>query len=95
MKKQGKLEIRSLPTLLEQRNALLDEMDALVDKANTETRSMSQEEIQKFNEMKGKIERIDQTLKADQERRDLELEKGKNSSSDNQEEKRALEEANL
>ena len=32
MKKQGKLEIRSLPTLLEQRNALLDEMDALVDK---------------------------------------------------------------
>ena len=42
MKKQGKLEIRSLPTLLEQRNALLDEMDALVDKANTETRSMSQ-----------------------------------------------------
>ena len=95
MKKQGKLEIRSLPTLLEQRNALLDEMDALVDKANTETRSMSQEEIQKFNEMKGKIEQIDQTLKADQERRALELEKGKDSGSDNQEEKRALEEANF
>ena len=74
---------------------MLDEMDALVDKANTETRSMSQEEIQKFNEMKGKIEQIDQTLQADQERRALELEKGKNSGSDNQEEKRALEEANF
>lgn len=87
-----KLEARSLPTLLEQRNDLLDEMDKLVDAANAETRAMNPEETQKFEEMKAKIAQIDVTLKADEERRALDR---KQPASNPQEEQRALEEKNF
>ena len=39
MKKMQRLETRSLPTLLEQRNDLLDEMDALVEKLRSQSKS--------------------------------------------------------
>lgn len=92
MKVMQKLETRSLPSLLEQRNDLLDEMDKLVDAANAETRAMSAEETKKFEEMKEKIAQIDATLKADEERRALDQ---KQPASNPQEEQRALEEKNF
>lgn len=92
MKKMQRLETRSLPTLLEQRNDLLDEMDALVDAANAETRAMNPEETQKFEEMKAKIAQIDATLKADEERRVLDQ---KQPAPDGKEEQRAIEEKNF
>lgn len=92
MKAMQKLETRSLPPLLEQRNDLLDEMDKLVDAANAETRAMNPEETQKFEEMKAKIAQIDATLKADEERRAL----GKKQTVPSGEaEQRALEEKNF
>lgn len=63
------LETRALPPLLEKRNNLLDEMESLTKKANEETRSLNAKEIKRFNEIKEEIESIDETLKAEEEKR--------------------------
>lgn len=64
-----KIEIRSMPTLLEQRNNLLEEMDNLLKKAKEETRSLTDEESKRFDEIKAEIAKIDKTLKAEEEAR--------------------------
>jgi HK97 family phage major capsid protein len=61
-----KLETRSFPTLLEQRNTLLDSMDVLLNKAKTETRAMSEEENTQFEQAKTQVEQIDKTLAAEE-----------------------------
>jgi HK97 family phage major capsid protein len=79
MKKHIKriLETRSLPTLLEQRNTLLDEMDSLVKKAKEETRAFSDDESNRFETIKSEITKIDKTLKAEEEARALESKRTK------------------
>ena len=74
MKKHIKriLETRALPTLLEQRNTLLDEMDGIVNKAKEETRAFSSEESTRFETIKTEIAAIDKTLKAEEEARAFE-----------------------
>lgn len=95
IKKQVKriLETRALPTLLEQRNSLLDEMDNLVNKAKEETRAFSDEESTRFEEIKAEIAKIDKTLKAEEEARAFEKKEEKKPTG--AEEQRALDEANF
>ena len=66
------LETRALPTLMEQRNNLLDEMDNLLNKAKEETRALTDEENNRFETIKKEISQIDNTLKAQEEARSLE-----------------------
>jgi len=63
------IEYRSMPTLVEQRNNLLDEMDGLLNKAKEETRALSDEESNRFEEIKKEIAKIDKTIKAEEEAR--------------------------
>lgn len=83
------IEFRSMPTLLEQRNTLLDEMDGLVAKAKAETRAFSDEESNRFEAIKTEIAKIDKTLNAEEEARSFE--KKKVITDKTEEEKRALE----
>ena len=50
MKTLPTYEIRSMPSLLEQRNNLITEMEGLISKAKTETRSMDETETTRFDE---------------------------------------------
>lgn len=66
------IEYRSMPTLLEQRNNLLDEMENLLKKAKEETRSLNDDELNRYEEIKAEIDKIDKTLKAEEEARSFE-----------------------
>jgi HK97 family phage major capsid protein len=83
------IEFRSMPTLLEQRNTLLDEMDGIVNKAKEETRSFSDDESTRFDAIKVEIAKIDKTLAAEEEARSFE--KTEIKKAETEEEKRALE----
>lgn len=61
-----------MKTLIEKRNALLDEMDGILKKAETETRAFDETESTRFNEIKVEISGIDKTIKAKEESRSLE-----------------------
>lgn len=61
-----------LKKLIEKRNALLEEAEAIVEKAKAETRALSEEELEKFNEVKTEVDEIDKTIKADAKIRSLE-----------------------
>jgi HK97 family phage major capsid protein len=87
------IEVRSMPTLLEQRNNLLEEMDGIVNKAKAETRAFSEEESNRFDAIKKEIGQLDKTIAAEEEARSLETKKPKKV--DGAEEKRALDEANF
>ncbi|WP_238948993.1 phage major capsid protein [Clostridium sp. YIM B02569] len=63
------LETRALPPLMEKRNDLLEEMEALTDKAKEEKRALNVNEINRFNDIKGEIKSIDETLKIEEEQR--------------------------
>ena len=90
MKTLPKLEVRSMPSLLEQRNNLITEMEGLITKAKTETRSMDESETTQFDKIKDEIKQIDKTIQAEQEAAQITAtEKAK---SPEQEEQRALEE---
>lgn len=73
MKKSIKkfIETRSMPTLVEQRNNLLDEMDNLLKGAKEETRALTDEESTRFDEIKGEIAGLDKTISALDEARSL------------------------
>lgn len=81
------LETRSLPTLLEQRNNLLDEMDSILNKVKEETRALTDEESTRFETIKADIAKIDKTLKAEEEARAFDKKENKN-----EEEKRTQDE---
>ncbi|MCJ8008113.1 phage major capsid protein [Lederbergia wuyishanensis] len=66
------IEYRSMPSLLEQRNNLLDEMDGLLKKVKEETRAFTDEENKRFGEIKAEITKIDNTLNAQVEARGFE-----------------------
>lgn len=79
--------------LLEKRNNLLDEMDALIASAKTETRALSDEESTRFDSIKTEISQIDKTLQADEESRSFE--KKEVVKMNQEQETRALEEQNF
>lgn len=63
------IEYRSMPSIVEQRNNLLDEMDGILNKAKEETRAFSDDESKRFEEIKTEIEKIDKTIAAEEEAR--------------------------
>lgn len=72
MKKFRVLETRSMPTFIEQRNNLLDEMEGLLNKVKEETRAFTEKESTRYDEIKKEIEQLDKTIKAEEEARALE-----------------------
>ncbi|GED64343.1 phage major capsid protein [Lysinibacillus fusiformis] len=73
MKKDIKkfIEKRSMPSLVEQRNNLLDEMDNLLKGAKEETRALTDQESNRFDEIKKEIAGLDKTITALDEARSL------------------------
>lgn len=67
-----KIETRSMPTLIEQRNNLLDEMEGLVNVTKEETRAFTEEENARYDEIKSEIGSLDKTIKAEEETRSYE-----------------------
>lgn len=65
------IETRSMPSLVEQRNNLLDEMDNLLKGAKEETRALTEEEATRFDEIKNEIAGLDKTITALDEARSL------------------------
>jgi HK97 family phage major capsid protein len=86
-----KIETRAMPTLLEKRNNLITEMEEMIEKAKTETRSMSDEETTRFDEIKTEISQIDKTISAESEAAIL-GEGAQQAKTPEEEEKRALDE---
>lgn len=84
------LETRALPTLLEQRNNLLDEMEGIVKKSKEETRAFTEDESKRYEEIRNEISQIDKTLAAEEEARSFE--RKETIKNDTEEEKRAFEE---
>ncbi len=58
--------------LLEKRNALIAEMENLVNSANAETRAFTNEELADYESKKNEVTALDKTIKAMQETRDYE-----------------------
>ena len=88
-----KYEIRSMPTLLEQRNNLIQEMEGLISKAKEETRSLEDTEVERFDAIKTEVTKIDKTIQAETEAEKLSAtEKAKTGE---EEEQRALSEEKL
>lgn len=57
--------------LIEKRNAFLDELDGILAKAKVETRAFSDEEVTKVSELKDEIRKIDESIKIEEEVRNL------------------------
>ena len=80
--------------LYEKRAALLDEMDTIIKKAETENRAFSDEEQKSYDEMAAEIARIDKTIKSLEESRSLEdLETGSASGESKESKEKAEERA--
>lgn len=75
IKNKRKLETRALPTIMEQRNNLLEELEGILNKAKEETRSFSEEETKRYEEIKEEIRLLDVTLAAEEELRNLDTKK--------------------
>src|SRR5256885_4780595 len=61
------IETRSMPTLLEQRNNLMTELETLIDTVKSETRALNDTEQSRFNQIKTEIGNIDKTVQAQQQ----------------------------
>lgn len=72
MKQMRKTETRALPTLIEQRNNLIDEMESLLNSAKAETRALTDKESTRYDEIKAEIGRLDKTAAAEEEARSFE-----------------------
>jgi len=91
--KRRVMEFRALPALEEKRNALVEEMETIVNKSKTETRALTDDEQTRFDEIKKEIEGIDKTISADEEIRGFE--KKKPAKKNTEEEQRAIDEENF
>jgi len=79
--------------LLEKRNALLDELDGVLAKAQEEKRAFEDAEISRVKEVKEEIRKIDESIKLEEEVRSLEKMNPVVNEGKNEAEVRALEEA--
>lgn len=88
-----RLELRTIVEkgLEERRNDLIADMEAIVNKADEETRALSTEEVEKYNNLKQEIAEIDETLKIKEEARTLVTRKSKENKDKGQEERTAEE----
>lgn len=84
-----------MKALIEKRNALLDEMEGLVTKAESETRAFNEDENARLDTIKTEIAGIDKTLKTQEELRSMEKFKDTKKKEDPEVEQRALDEENF
>lgn len=77
--------------LLEKKNSLLDELDIILNKAQSEKRAFNDEELKKVAEIKEEVRKIEETVKLQDEVRGLEKTAIKNPEILTKEEARALE----
>jgi HK97 family phage major capsid protein len=89
------IECRSMPSLIEQRNNLLESMDQIIKTVKEETRALNDEEQAKFNQQKAEVERINQTLAAEQANELLSKQEQQVAKQPGQEEQRMLAESNF
>lgn len=69
----------NLKALREKKNAMLEQMDTMLSNVETEVRALSDEEMTQYEELKKQVEQINATLKALEEKANLEdKEKGEN-----------------
>lgn len=87
------VETRALPTLVEKRNNLVDEMEGLINKAKEETRALSEDENKRYDEIESEIRSIDETLTKEEQSRSFT--KTETKAPTGEEEVRALEEKNF
>lgn len=89
-----RLELRTIVEkgLEERRNDLIADMEAIVNKADEETRALNSEEVERYNDLKKEIEEIDETLKIKEETRMLLTRKSKDEEEDKEKEERTVEE---
>lgn len=66
------IETRSMPSLIEQRNNLLDELDGIVKAAKEETRAFTEQELTRYDEIKNQVEGLTKTINALEESRSFE-----------------------
>ena len=85
-----KLETRAMPSLLEQRNNYMTNLETLIEKAKTETRALDDEEQKTFNKLKEDINNIDKTILAEQEAEKLKSAEMQQTKAPEDQEKRAL-----
>lgn len=62
----------NLRALIEKRNKLLDDMQKIVEAANTETRAFTNDELASYENMKAEVENLDKTISAAEELRSIE-----------------------
>lgn len=62
----------NLRALIEKRNKLLDDMQKIVEAANTETRAFTNDELASYENMKAEVENLDKTISAAEEFRSIE-----------------------
>lgn len=91
MKTLPKLEVRSMPTLVEQRNNLITEAEGLITKVKAETRSMDETESARFDQIQSEIKQIDKTIQAETVASQLTKDNSTQAKPTEQEEQRALE----
>ena len=89
---QPVIETRSMPTLLEQRNNLMTELETLIDTVKSETRALNDTEQSRFNQIKTEIGNIDKTVQAQQQAEQMKKTEMKPAGTPEQEEQRALDE---
>lgn len=85
-----KEEFRAIPVNEERRNALIEEMNKLCAKAEEETRSLNNEEAQKFKELEEEVRLLDETIAAEEKLRDLNKGNISKNPAEKEEEKRFL-----
>lgn len=87
--------MKNLKALIEKRNTLVEEMEALTNKAIEETRAMTEEEVRDFDAKKAEVEALDKTIAAaegEMQKRELPAEKREKKQDDPEEaEERAFE----
>lgn len=77
-----------IKALIEKRNLKVKEMQAILDKAKEETRAMTEEEMEKFNELEKEVKDLDATIEAETRAKGLEI--IKDMEEDNKAEERAI-----
>lgn len=82
-----------MKALIEKRNALMDELEGLLNAAKTETRAMNEDENGRYEAIKSEVNEIDKTLKAEEELRAMD--KKVDTKVDEKVEQRALDEQNF
>lgn len=86
--------MKNLKALTEKRNALVDEMEALTNRALEETRAMTEEEVRDFDAKKAEVEALDRTIAAaetEMQKREMKVEERTEEQTDEEAEERAFE----